>query len=44
MADEGLGKNRGWVRIVILLAVVFAVAGVLALKDQGESSDGSPVV
>ena len=44
MADEGPGKNRGWIRIVILLAVVFAVAGVLALKDQGGSTAGSPEV
>lgn len=37
MAESGSAGNRSWIRIVVLLAVVFSVAGVLAIKDRGKS-------
>lgn len=36
MADSGSGRNRSWVRIATLLIVVFAVVGVLAVKDRSQ--------
>lgn len=33
------GRRRGWIRIAILLSVVFAVAAVLAMKDRGTAPD-----
>jgi thioredoxin len=39
MANNEAAPKRGWMRIVILLVVVFAVAGVLAMKDRGDSPE-----
>ena len=35
MTDSQTRRGRSWIRIVILLVVVFSVAGVLAIKDRG---------
>ena len=42
MAADGSGRKGSWIRIVILLAVVFSVAGVLAIKDRAGSPAGDP--
>ena len=43
-SGNGSGNSRNWIRIVILLAVVFSVAGVLAIKDRGQDQAGEPSV